>query len=352
MIKLNIVPLVTISHYEMPMHLVDTYGGWTNRKTIDFYERFARVVFERYQDKVAHWITFNEINIALHAPFISVGIRHDQGEISPQVLYQAIHHQFVASAMAVKIGHEINPESKIGCMIAGVALYPLTPHPSDVLKTLEQERETLFFADVQARGCYPGYIKRYFKENDIQIHMEPGDEEMLRHTVDFISFSYYMSGCATANEELNIQAKGNILSTVKNPYLSSSEWGWQIDPEGLRYTLNTYYDRYQKPLFIVENGLGANDVINEHGEIEDDYRIDYLNAHLCQVREAMEDGVEVMGYTSWGPIDLVSQSSGEIRKRYGFIYVDRHDDLSGSFKRIKRKVFIGINKSSNLKVLI
>ncbi|PKG23417.1 6-phospho-beta-glucosidase [Niallia nealsonii] len=337
--KYNIEPLITLSHYEMPMHLVEEYGGWTNRKVIAFFERFAQTVFDRYKDKVKYWLTFNEINILLHAPFIGGGIRPDKVEITNQLLYQAIHHQFVASASAVKICHDMIPNAQIGCMVAGIPLYPLTTDPNDVLEVMKKDRETFFFSDVQARGYYPSYMNRFFKENNITIEMEDGDEEILKNTVDFISFSYYMSGCATANEELNLQSKANILSTVKNPHLPSSEWGWQIDSKGLRYTLNTLYDRYQKPLFIVENGLGAADSINEEGEVIDDYRIDYLNDHLYQVREALEDGVEVLGYTSWGCIDLVSQSTGEIKKRYGFIYVDRHDDLTGTFKRTKKKSF-------------
>ncbi|MEH7313799.1 6-phospho-beta-glucosidase [Priestia megaterium] len=337
--KYNIEPLITLSHYEMPMHLVEHYGGWTNRKVIALFERFAETVFTRYKDKVKYWLTFNEINMILHAPFIAGGIRPDQINVTDQILYQAIHHQFVASASAVKMCHEIIPGSQVGCMIAGFPLYPLSPDPSDVLEAMKLERKNLLFSDVQARGYYPSYIKRFFEENNIIIKMEDEDESILKNTVDFISFSYYMSGCATADEELNIQSRANILSTVKNPTLPSSEWGWQIDPQGLRYILNTFYDRYQKPLFISENGLGANDVVNEDGEVVDDYRIDYLNAHLNEVREALKDGVEVMGYTSWGCIDLVSQSTGEIRKRYGFIYVDRHDDLTGSFKRIKKKSF-------------
>ena len=335
----NIEPLITLSHYEMPMHLVEEYGGWTNRKVIKFFERFARTVFNRYKNKVKYWLTFNEINITLHAPFIGGGIRPDKVKITDQLLYQAIHHQFVASARVVKMCHELIPDAQIGCMVAGLPMYPLTPNPDDVLEVMAKDRETFFFSDVQARGYYPNYMKRYFKEKGITIEMEDGDEEILKNTVDFISFSYYMSGCATADEQLNLQAKANILSTVKNPYLSSSEWGWQIDPKGLRYTLNTYYDRYQKPLFIVENGLGAVDTINSDGEILDDYRIDYMNDHLYQVGEAIEDGVEVLGFTSWGCIDIVSNSTGEIRKRYGFIYVNRHDDLTGTFERTKKKSF-------------
>lgn len=341
--KYNIEPLITLSHYEMPLGLAVKYGGWSNRKVIDFFERYARVVFERYKDKVKYWLTFNEINVILHAPFNGGGIQGKTEDIDKSVLYQAIHHQFVASALTVKIGHEIMPKAKIGCMIAGSPIYPLTPNPKDIIEAMHKDRDSLFFADVHARGKYPNYMKRYFAENNIQIEITDEDKEILKNTVDFISFSYYMSYCATADEELNIQARGNIMSAVKNPYLKESEWGWQVDPEGLRCILNQFYDRYQLPLFIVENGLGAKDelVKDETGNltVNDDYRIKYLNDHLVQVREAIADGVEVIGYTSWGPIDIVSNSTGEFRKRYGFIYVDRNDDCEGSFKRYKKKSF-------------
>ncbi|MGG0412268.1 glycoside hydrolase family 1 protein [Peribacillus simplex] len=341
--KYNIEPLITLSHYEMPLALAVNYGGWSNRKLIDFFERYVRVVFERFKDKVKYWLTFNEINVILHAPFNGGGIQGNPEEINKSTLYQAIHHQFVASALAVKIGHEIVPTSKIGCMVAGTPVYPLTPSPSDMAETIKKERETLFFSDVQVRGKYPNYMNRYFKENDIHIEITDADKEILKNTVDFISFSYYMSSCATADPELNEQSKGNIASIVKNPYLEESEWGWPVDPEGLRYILNQLYDRYQLPLFIVENGLGAKDELikDENGNltVNDDYRIKFLNDHLVQVREAIADGVEVMGYTSWGPIDIVSNSTGEFRKRYGFIYVDRNDNCEGSFERYKKKSF-------------
>ena len=332
----DITPLVTLSHYEMPWGLVKQYGGWGSRQTITFFERYARTVFARYREKVKLWLTFNEINMSLHAPMTGVGLPEtsSKGEV-----YQAIHHQLVASALAVKACHEIIPDAKIGNMLLGGLMYPLTCRPEDVLEALQENRAWQFFGDVQCRGAYPGYMLRFFRDNGIQIDITDADREALKSTVDFISFSYYMTGCVTTDEELNQQARGNILSMVPNPHLASSEWGWQIDPVGLRTLLNVLWDRYQKPLFIVENGLGAKDKPDADGMVQDDYRISYLNDHLVQVREAIDDGVEVMGYTSWGPIDLVSASKAELSKRYGFIYVDRDDSGKGTLARSRKKSF-------------
>lgn len=332
----DITPLVTLSHYEMPWGLVKQYGGWGSRQTITFFERYARTVFARYGEKVKLWLTFNEINMSLHAPMTGVGLPEtsSKGEV-----YQAIHHQLVASALAVKACHEIIPDAKIGNMLLGGLMYPLTCRPEDVLEALQENRAWQFFGDVQCRGAYPGYMLRFFRDSGIQIDITDADREALKSTVDFISFSYYMTGCVTTDEELNKQARGNILSMVPNPHLASSEWGWQIDPVGLRTLLNVLWDRYQKPLFIVENGLGAKDKPDADGVVQDDYRISYLNDHLVQVREAIDDGVEVMGYTSWGPIDLVSASKAELSKRYGFIYVDRDDSGKGTLARSRKKSF-------------
>ncbi|MBZ9608848.1 glycoside hydrolase family 1 protein [Clostridium estertheticum] len=342
-LKYGIEPLVTISHYETPLALSKNYDGWVNRALVGFFENYIRIIFARYKNKVKYWLTFNEINSVLNAPYMSGGIFTDKEKLTKQDLYQAIHHELVASAMAVKIGHEMIPGAKFGCMILGVPNYPLTPHPSDVIEAMKQDRENLYFADVHARGAYPKYMDRYFKDNNIKIHMEPGDTEVLKNTVDFISFSYYMSSCATADPKKREMGTGNIISGVHNPYLEASDWGWQIDPQGLRYILNLFYDRYQKPLFIVENGLGAIDklIIDENGNktVIDDYRIKYLNDHLVQVAEAIDDGVDIMGYTSWGCIDLVSATTAELRKRYGFIYVDRNDDGTGTLERYKKKSF-------------
>ncbi|WP_313683076.1 6-phospho-beta-glucosidase [Pantoea sp.] len=341
MAKYNIQPLVTLSHYEMPYGLIKKYGGWGSRTTIDCFERYARAVFTRFQHKVKLWLTFNEINMSLHAPFTGVGLPEESNQ---QAIYQAIHHQLVASGRAVKACHEIVSGGKIGNMLLGALLYPLSCRPADVMETMQQNREWLFFGDVQVRGYYPAYMKRFFADRQIQIEMTEQDKRDLQNTIDYISFSYYMTGCVTTNEEENQKARGNILSMVPNPHLASSDWGWQIDPEGLRILMNLLYDRYQKPLFIVENGLGAKDKVEADGSINDDYRIQYLNDHLVQVREAIEDGVEVMGYTCWGPIDLVSASKAEFSKRYGFIYVDRDDNGNGTLARSRKKSFFWYQK--------
>ncbi|RFB13630.1 glycoside hydrolase family 1 protein [Bacillus sp. HNG] len=341
-LKYGIQPLVTLSHYEMPLHLTRTYDGWRSRKVIDFFENYVKTVFNRYKDKVKYWLTFNEINSISHVPFLSGGINTPKSELTKQDIYQAIHHEFVASAKAVKACHDIIPDAKIGCMILGVPVYPLTPEPKDVLRSLATERENFFFSDVQVRGYYPSYMNRIFKENNIELDIRPEDLEVLKHTVDFISFSYYMSVCESADPTKEA-GEGNIIGGIPNPYLKSSDWGWQIDPEGLRYYLNILYDRYQKPVFIVENGLGAVDELIELEDgtktVIDDYRIEYMNDHLVQVEEAIQDGVEIMGYTCWGCIDLISFTTAEIKKRYGMIYVDLNEDGSGTLNRYKKKSF-------------
>ena len=354
--KYGIEPLVTLSHYETPLYLAETNNGWTDRRMIGFYERYVRTVFKRYRGKVKYWLTFNEINSLLHAPFMSGGIANMQG-LTEQDLYQAAHHELVASALATKIGHEMMPDAMIGCMILSMPTYPLTPSPDDVIAAMDAEHRNYFYGDVHVRGKYPGYMKRYFREHGIQIQFAPEDEEILKNTVDFVSFSYYMSVCATSDPEKQKKGLGNLLGGVPNPTLKASDWGWQIDPKGLRYVLNMFYDRYQKPLFIVENGLGAVDVLNEdengNKTVEDDYRIQYLKDHLIQVGEAVQDGVEIMGYTSWGCIDVVSASTAELKKRYGYIYVDRNDDGTGTMERYKKKSFYWYQKviESNGEVL-
>lgn len=344
LLKYGIEPLVTISHYETPLNLSVQYDGWINRDMISFYERYVRTIFKRFGGKVKYWLTFNEINSVLHEPFLSGGIYTDKSRLKKQDLYQAIHHELVASALATKIGHEMMPGCKIGCMILSMPIYALTSNPDDVIAAMKSDHMNTFFGDMHVRGQYPGYMKRYFRENNIQIQMEDGDEELLRdHTVDFVSFSYYMSICEAADRSVAQAGEGNLMGGVTNPYLKQSEWGWAIDPQGLRYVLNQFYDRWQKPLFIVENGLGAIDELVTQPDgtktVLDDYRINYLRDHLIQVGEAIEDGVPVMGYTSWGCIDLVSASTAELKKRYGFIYVDRNDDGTGTLKRYKKKSF-------------
>lgn len=338
--KYNIEPLVTITHFDCPIHLTKVYGSWKNRKMIEFYERLVRTLFTRYKGLVKYWLTFNEINMLLHLPFTGAGVLVEDGEDWNQTLYTAAHHELVASALATKIAHEIDPENKVGCMLAGGNTYPNTPNPKDVWKSMEKDRENYFFIDVQSRGYYPSYLLKKLERNNVVIPFESGDKELLKeNTVDFISFSYYASRLTSADERLNNQTDGNVFATLKNPYLQVSDWGWQIDPLGLRITLNSLYDRYQKPLFIVENGLGAKDELVDD-TVEDDYRIDYLRKHIQAMKDAIDiDGVDLIGYTAWGCIDLISASTGEMSKRYGMIYVDRDDLGHGTLKRYKKKSF-------------
>lgn len=339
--KYNIEPLVTITHFDCPINLIKTYGGWKNRKLIDFYERLCRVIFERYNNLVKYWLTFNEINMILHLPFMGAGLLVEDESLFEKEKYQAIHHELVASALATKIAHEINPNNKVGCMIAAGSVYPNTPNPKDIWKAYLLEREGYFFVDVQSRGTYPSYALKDMEKKGVLPEMQKGDEDILRlNTVDFISLSYYNTQLVSADPEVDKFTEGNVFPTLKNPYLNASEWGWQIDPLGFRITLNSLYERYQKPLFVVENGLGAKDYIDNDGNINDEYRISYLKEHISAMRDAInEDGVEILGYTSWGCIDLVSASTGEMEKRYGFIYVDRDNLGHGSLKRYKKKSF-------------
>lgn len=338
--KYGIEPLVTITHFDCPMHLITEYGGWRNRKLVDFYKNLVTALFTRYKGLVKYWLTFNEINMILHMPFMGAGLIIEEGEDADAIKYTAIHHELVASAWATKIAHEIDPTMMVGCMLAAGNTYANTPAPEDVWKSMEKDRENYFFIDVQSRGYYPSFAVKELERKGITIPFMEGDKELLReNTVDYISFSYYSSRLTSADPEVNKATAGNVFATLRNPYLKASEWGWQIDPLGLRITLNALYDRYQKPLFIVENGLGAKDeLIND--TVEDDYRIDYLREHIKAMKDAVElDGVDLLGYTPWGCIDLVSASTGEMSKRYGFIYVDKDDAGNGTLKRYKKKSF-------------
>lgn len=338
--KYGIEPLVTINHFDTPLALAKKYGGWRDRKLVDLYLRYCEVIFRRYHNKVKYWITFNEINIILHSPFTGGGLVFQAEDNKEQVKYQAAHHQLVASALATRLAKEIDSTMRIGCMLAAGEVYPYTCNPQDVMASIEKNREQYFFIDVQVRGRYPSYSKRLFEEKGICLEMAADDQEILKTTVDYISLSYYASRCVSTDPELNKQLTGgNTFETIRNPHIEASDWGWQIDPLGLRITLNNLYDRYQKPLFIVENGLGAVDVVELDGSIRDDYRIAYLKQHISEMKEALKDGVELIGYTSWGCIDIVSASTGEMDKRYGFIYVDIDNNGKGKGSRIKKKSF-------------
>lgn len=344
--KHNIEPLVTLAHFDVPVHLIKEYGGWKNRKLVDFYANYAETVFNRYKGLVNYWLTINEINILLHQPFVGGGIIFNEGDNHQEIKYQAAHHQLIASALATKIAHEVDENNMVGCMLAGGSHYPYTCRPEDYQEAIKRDREGYFFIDVQAHGKYPNYALKKFEQEGLNILMEDGDDAILAASpVDFVSFSYYSSRTVSSNPDNYAQATGNLFPSIKNEHLPSTEWGWQIDPLGLRNSLNQLYDRYQKPLFIVENGLGATDTIDENGEIHDDYRIDYLKKHIEAFKDAVEiDGVELLGYTTWGCIDLVAASTGQMSKRYGFIHVDRDDEGNGTLDRTRKKSFYWYKK--------
>lgn len=345
-LKYNIKPLVTITHFDCPMHLIKKYGGWKNRIMIKFYENLCNAIFNRYKGLVEYWLTFNEINMILHAPFMGAGLYFEEGENEEEMKYQASHHELVASAIATKIAHEVDPNNKVGCMLAAGTYYPYSSKPEDVLAAQQKNDEMYFFVDVQSRGKYPNFALKKFERENLNIKMEKEDLELLeKYTVDFISFSYYTTRCASADKSKYTMPKDNIAADIKNPELKQTEWGWTVDPLGMRVTLNDIYDRYQKPMFVVENGLGAHDKVDENGYVEDDYRIDYLREHIKNMKDAVEiDGVDLIGYTTWGPIDLVSAGTGEMSKRYGFIYVDRDDFGNGTLKRSRKKSFFWYKK--------
>ena len=358
--KYNIEPLVTISHYDIPYYLADHYGGWANRKCIDFFINYCRILFNEFGSYVTYWLTFNEINVLSngYGDIMAAGILPKEDSMmfmagqdteSKCKRFQALHHQFIASAKAVILGHKINPEFKFGCMIAANLPYAYTCDPEDqLLAQKTMNLKNYFCADVLCRGEYNPMTKRYFEEEGIKIDFGLEDDRILKEgVVDFYSFSYYMSSCVSTDPNL-VKTAGNMSEGIKNPHLKTSDWGWQIDPNGLRYYLNEVYGRYHIPLMVVENGLGAEDVLKDD-TVDDFYRIDYMRSHIQAMAEAIKDGVELLGYTSWGCIDLVSLSSGEMKKRYGFIYVDRNNDGSGSLKRYKKKSFYWYKKviSSN-----
>ena len=362
--KYGIEPLVTLCHYEIPWAIVTKYHGFYNRKTIDLFLKYATTCFERYKDKVKYWLTFNEINMTLMESSLGnlygVGIMQDEDlqrsepckftELKdiPQQRIEALHNEFVASAKAVIAGHKINPDFKIGNMICHITWYPLTPNPKDVLE--DQRRDSFcndICGDVQIRGAYPYFAKKMYQDLGINTAFMDNEEDkkILREgTVDFYTFSYYMSNCVTTDKNADT-VKGNMMGGAKNPYLNASDWGWQIDPDGLRWTLNKIASRYpDTPIMVVENGLGAFDKVESDGSIHDDYRINYFREHIRAMGEAVEDGVPLIGYTTWGPIDLVSAGSGQYAKRYGFIYVNRHDDGTGDFSRSRKDSFYWYKK--------
>ena len=348
LLKYGIEPVVTLSHFEMPLYLAKKYGGWTNRKVIECYVRFAEACFKRYKNKVRYWITFNEINNQMNYKndifgWTNSGVKFSEYNNPKQAMWQCAHNELIASAMVVKKGHEINSEFQIGCMISMMPIYPYSCRPADVMLANQEMHVRYFFTDVFCRGHYPAYIKKLFERENIEIETGTEDDKILKEgIVNYIAISYYMSSVVDSQSFTDISERVDAFSpyTVSNPYAMQTDWGWTIDPEGLRYALNVLYERYEKPLFVVENGMGAIDKLNSDYTCNDQYRIDYLKTHIEQMKKAVDiDGINLIGYTAWGCIDLVSFTTGEMKKRYGFIYVDRNDDGTGSYKRYKKDSF-------------
>lgn len=345
-LKYGIEPVITLSHFEMPFHLVKEYGGWRNRQCIEFFVRFSKVCLERFQSKVKYWMTFNEINNQANystdfAPFTNSGIIYQEGENREEIMYQAAHYELVASAQVVEFAHQLNPSLQMGSMIAMCPIYPYSCDPEDMMMATSAMHNRYWFGDVHARGKYPNYVLTYLKRKGYELDMTQADfDDLKKGCVDYIGFSYYMSFAIKQSANNPHYDYDEQTGLCRNPYVKASEWGWQIDPVGLRYAMNWFNDRYDLPLFIVENGFGALDKFEADGSIQDDYRINYLREHIKVMIDCVEeDGIDLIGYTPWGCIDLVSAGTGEMKKRYGFIYVDKDDEGNGSLTRSKKASF-------------
>lgn len=335
LLRHGIEPVITLSHYETPLALYQEYGGWKNRQLIDFFTRYCETVFVRYKAKVKYWMTFNELNNMNRMPFATGAIDADS---SAQNIYQANHHQFVANALANKLCQEIIPDAKIGCMLSLSTVYAATCNPEDVFSTMQLRRRSLFYSDVMMRGEYPAWTPRLFQELGVKLAMEEDDLQLIAdYPSDYLAFSYYRSVLHQANGEFRVDTGGT--AGADNPYLEKTAWGWPIDAKGFRLVCNELSDRYRKPLFVVENGYGGVDEPDENGVINDTARIDYGRRHIQEMAEAIADGCDIMGYTWWGPIDIISAGTGEMKKRYGFIYVDKDNEGKGTLKRSKKRSF-------------
>ncbi|WP_414842061.1 glycoside hydrolase family 1 protein [Enterococcus saccharolyticus] len=346
--KYQIEPIVTLSHYDMPLYLVLNYDAWYDKQVITYYEKFATTVIDYLSNYVKFWIPFNEIDSIVRHPFASAGLVEDRfPELNfKEVVYQSMHHQFIASSLVVKYCHENYPEMQVGSMITKTTVYPYDSNPENVLQSLKQMREVYAFSDIQIRGFYPEYLMKAFRKQNIHLSISKEEEELLlENTADFIAFSYYSSVCTAVETEGLKVSLANTTSGVYNRFLEQTEWGWQIDPTGIRISLIELSDRYSKPLFIVENGLGAADELTQTNEVHDDYRIDYLKQHIQQVLIAVEeDGVDLLGYCTWGAMDMISASTNQMSKRYGFIYVDLDDFGNGTFNRYKKDSYFWYQK--------
>lgn len=338
-IKNGMTPMITMSHYEMPVHLALEYNGWCNKKLIDFFFRFGKTLLDRYHGKVKHWIIVNQINLIRHESFNHLGIPEDRVGNLEEAKMQGVVNEMISCAKITEYAHRHYPEAAIGMMMCGGPAYAATCDPEDVLAALKRNQMEFFYSDVLLRGNIPGYAYRYFSDNGFHIEISTEENDLLKNTSDFMSFSYYYTRVYDA------ACMRNGQDAYRNEKLPANPWGWSVDPVGLRILLNEYYDRYQKPIYITENGIGLKDALSPDGKIHDPYRIDYYRQHIIQMREAIRDGVDLRGYYLWAPIDIVSCSSSEMSKRYGFVYVDLDDYGKGSGARIKKDSYEWLEKA-------
>lgn len=340
-LRLGMEPVITILHADLPLQIIEEYKGWANREVVDLYVKYAKTVLEHFKGRVKYWIPFNEISVDLAVPSRKMGVLKEDYSDYMNATYQALHHEFVASAKVTQLAHEIDPQNKIITMTSYGPIYPYSCNPDDVmLSLLSQQKNSLFFYDVLLRGSYPHYALKMFEDKGIQLKMAEDDLKLLnQNTSDVIGFSYYNSTVMSSEPSQLEKTAGNFMNAAKNPYLKSNEWGWTIDPVGLRYSLNYLYQMYQKPLIILESGSGFYEVLDENETLHDPYRIEYFKQHILELKKAVEDGVDVIGYITWSPIDVVAASTGQMAKRYGFIYVDQDDLGNGTKKRYRKDSF-------------
>ena len=351
-LKYGIEPLVTMFHFDMPASL-DRRGSWSNRESVDWFVNFAKILFENYGDRVKYWLTINEQNmLTLFGPTIGTLTIPKGTENLLKETYQQNHHMLVAQAKVMALCHEMIPNAKIGPAPNISIVYPATCKPKDVLaaQNFNALRNWLYL-DMAVYGRYNDLSWAYLKEHDALPKFSEGDEQILKSGhPDFIGFNYYNSTTCQWSDSFE-QIKDSsapldiagMFEGAKNPYLPVTEFNWEIDPDGFRATIREIYSRYHLPMIITENGLGAYDKLTEDGKIHDPYRIDFLRKHIEQMRLAIADGCDMMGYCPWSAIDLISTHEG-IVKRYGFIYVDRDEFDLKTLKRYRKDSFYWYKK--------
>lgn len=358
----GITPIPTLYHYDMPMTLVEKYDGWISRQSVADYEYYAKFVISEYGPKVKYWLTINEQSIIVQY-WTQKCLIPEQYLNDPQIKYQINHHMNLAHAISCKLVHELVPGGQVGAAIGYSPIYPLSCKSEDNMAAQNaNDLRNYFYTDVYFQGHYNKAAFCYLEKNGLAPRMEPGDEALFKEGYsDFLALNYYSSDTATmppkdAKRRMSgynptgikgqmegFETQPGFYMLAQNPTLETTDWDWTIDPMGLQYILRDLYTRYNKPLMITENGMGAYDKMDEDGKIHDEYRISYLKEHIKAMKHAMNEGVEVISYNPWSFIDLISTSNG-FKKRYGFVYVNRTDDDLKDLNRYKKESFYWYQK--------